>query len=83
MSELAYRRYHKAQTIQDASPEDALEAALYEMRHEDEPTEFVMIIRAHKDEEGLHFSMTQAGKFNVVERIGLLTMVWSNVARRD
>lgn len=77
MSEIAYRRYHKAATIKEAKIEDALEASLWELRNPEEtdPTQHVIIIKAYINEEGLHYSMTQAGSFNVAERMGLIAQI--------
>lgn len=79
MSELAYRRYTKARTISEATPEDTLEAALWELRNNDEPVEHVIVIRAYIDAEGLHYNVSQGGKFNIAERMGLAALVSQRV----
>lgn len=75
MSEIAHRRYKNAPTITAASPEDTLEAALWELRNEDEPVEHVIVIKAYIDDEGLHYNVMQGGKFNIAERMGLASQI--------
>ena len=75
MSELAHRRYKNAATIKDATPEDTLEAALWELRNEDEPVEHVIVIKAHINDEGLYYNVMQGGKFNIAERMGLAAQI--------
>ena len=79
MSELAHRRYIKAPTIKDATPEDTLEAALWELRNNDEPVDHVVVIRAYIDADGLHYNVSQGGKFNIAERMGLAALVAQRV----
>lgn len=79
MSELAHRRYKKAATIKDATPEDTLEAALWEIRNENEPVDHVVVIRAHIGPDGLHYNVSQGGKFNIAERMGLIALVSQRV----
>ncbi|MEN6304157.1 MAG: hypothetical protein ABFD96_15605 [Armatimonadia bacterium] len=75
MSELAHRRYMKAPTIGDATPEDTLEAALWELRNQSDPTEHVIVIRSFINEGGMHYNVTQGGKFDIAQRLGLITQV--------
>lgn len=75
MSELAHRRYIKAPTIKDATPEDTLEAALWELRSKEEPVQHVIVIRAYINDEGLHYYVSQGGTFNIAERMGLASQI--------
>lgn len=75
MSELAHRRYLNAATIKDATPEDTLAAALWEVQNDDEPTQHVIVIRAYIDDDGLHYNVSQGGKFSIAERLGLIAQV--------
>lgn len=79
MSELAHRRYMKAPTVKDADPKDALESALWEMKQEEEPTQHVIVIRAHMSDDGLNYQISQAGKFNIAERMGLMAVASTKI----
>lgn len=86
MSELAHRRFMRAERMADVDPKDALEAVLWEMRNPEpgvEPVQHVMILRASIAEGGLEYQITQAGKFNIAERIGLLNVVTTRIAGPD
>lgn len=75
MSELAHRRFYKAATMRDVSPEDTVAAALWEIQNDPEPVSHVIVIRAHVSEEGLHYNVTQGGTFNIAERMGLIAQI--------
>jgi hypothetical protein len=65
----------KAATIKEATPEDTLESALWELRNGPDPVEHVVVIRAFIDENGLHYNVTQGGQFDIAQRIGLVAQV--------
>lgn len=83
MSEIAHRRYYKAATIKDADPKDALEAALWEMKQEGDTTEHVIVIRAFYNDEGLHYNISQAGKLDIAQRMGLISLVFNRLTAAD
>lgn len=79
MSELAHRRYMNAKTIAESSPKDALEAVLWELQDPEDATQHVIIIRASYTPEGLDYNISQAGTFNIAERMGLMALVSSRI----
>lgn len=86
MSELAHRRFMKAEKMSDVDPKDALEAALWEMKNpepDDEPIDHVIVIRAGICNEGLVYKISQAGKFNITERMGLINLIAARLTAPD
>lgn len=84
VSELAHRRFMRAEKMSDVAPKDVIEAVLWEMQQENsDPVEHIVILRASMGEGGLEYQVSQAGKFNVAERIGLLTVVATRLASPD
>lgn len=75
MSELAYRRVQKADTIEDIKPEDALASAIHEIVEMKDECEHVIIIRAKVTDEGLAYCVTQGGTFDIARRMGLISLV--------
>ena len=90
MSEFSYRKYLKAETAKDISIDDMLRAVVYtreagrkpeEKDIEDDPASYCMVIRGFMDEDGCHYRMDEAGKFNIAEKTGLLYMILDSLMR--
>lgn len=80
MSELARKRYERANGCKEAKPLDMLSLVQHELEQPENPDTYVMVIRAHKDEDGMHYVLNHAGDFNIAERIGLLTLLLHRLA---
>jgi hypothetical protein len=86
MSELAHRRFMRAEKMSDVDPKDALEAVLWEIRNpepDDEPVDHVFVIRASLTEDGLAYKISQAGKFNIAERMGVINLIAARITAPD